>query len=507
MENAKIVLAFYPSLTTCTSLATSATLAAFILLITGSNARVGTAVGVQGICNLASAVPAAALADRFGRVSVIRIALVLGSSALSLIVVAVIRESYWMIVGGLGLFGTFMGCHAGPVEAIFGDCLSHVSTNERSFWYSRKASLRVLGNMVGPLVSIVFFWRLGDEWTKPTLTVVLLCGASLFLVPLLLACSLREKGRPRRNSSTERRSASYSRVAKTIVCADLVSMLGSGMTVKYFPLFFWRDCHFSPIATNAIYCGGPAGIAIAAHMAQKLSKRIGRVKTTLLTKLVGISLLVALSLVRTPPVIVPLYLLRTWFMNCSSGLTRSILNENISHKNRAKWNAAESVNIFSWSGSAVLGGYIIEKKGYRFTFQITAALQLLSATVLASLLFFELDDDRSTAERQDEQTVENDLLYNALRDDEEMENPPLRQVEEEKQGVEEQETLFDTAKKNTTTTTTAGGHPRELQPTTRVKAPPQRRRNPFVDADDDDDPETVSTTGSSSYSEDDITTL
>ena len=71
----------------------------------------------------------------------------------------------------------------------------------------------------------------------------------------------------------------------------------------------------------------------------------------------AVSLLVAIALLDDALYfwIIPLYLVRTWVMNCTSGLTKSILNDYVSKKRRAKWNGLESVNIFSWSGSAALG--------------------------------------------------------------------------------------------------------------------------------------------------------
>ena len=80
-----------------------------------------------------------------------------------------------------------------------------------------------------------------------------------------------------------------------------------------------------------------------------------------------------------------LYLVRTWVMNCTSGLTKSILNDYVSKKRRAKWNGLESVNIFSWSGSAALGGVLIDTIGYRGTFLITAAMQGTSALLLSTI--------------------------------------------------------------------------------------------------------------------------
>jgi hypothetical protein len=84
--------------------------------------------------------------------------------------------------------------------------------------------------------------------------------------------------------------------------------------------------------------------------------------------------------------VVPLYLLRTWLMNCTSGLTKSVLNDYISKRNRAKWNALESLNLFSWSGSSMLGGYLIKELGFNTTFLITAGLQACSIACLLPLL-------------------------------------------------------------------------------------------------------------------------
>ena len=58
-RNVKITLCYQPSLNVCTSLATASPLAAYVLLRTGSNARVGYAVGAMGVANLCAAFPAA----------------------------------------------------------------------------------------------------------------------------------------------------------------------------------------------------------------------------------------------------------------------------------------------------------------------------------------------------------------------------------------------------------------------------------------------------------------
>lgn len=48
---------------------------------------------------------------------------------------------------------------------------------------------------------------------------------------------------------------------------------------------------------------------------------------------------------------------------------------------RARWNSLEGLTVFTWSGSAVLGGYIIDTHGYRVCFVITACVYLVGVMV------------------------------------------------------------------------------------------------------------------------------
>ena len=137
-------------------------------------------------------------------------------------------------------------------------------------------------------------------------------------------------------------------------------MLGSGMTIKFFALFFWQGLGLEPVAVNAVYVAGPLGIAVSALLAQKLSLCIGRIQTCLLCRGIGIGLLVAIAYVQSAAIVLPLYLLRTWLMNCTAGLTKSVLNDYVAKAHRGKWNSLESINLFGGSGSAALGGWVID---------------------------------------------------------------------------------------------------------------------------------------------------
>ena len=73
-------------------------------------------------------------------------------------------------------------------------------------------------------------------------------------------------------------------------------------------------------------------------------------------------------------------------MNSTSALTKSVLMDNIPKEERGKWSAMESVNMFSWSGSAALGGLLVGYEGIVFNFCVTACFQLLATLPLAALI-------------------------------------------------------------------------------------------------------------------------
>lgn len=59
--------------------------------------------------------------------------------------------------------------------------------------------------------------------------------------------------------------------------------------------FFWKEVGLTPIEVQAVFALAPAGIAALAQVAQRVSKRFGRIQTTLATKLCGIALLVSMT--------------------------------------------------------------------------------------------------------------------------------------------------------------------------------------------------------------------
>jgi MFS family permease len=175
-----------------------------------------------------------------------------------------------------------------------------------------------------------------------------------------------------------------------IVLTDVCFGLASGMSVRFFPLFFMDTYNLSPMAVSGIYVLSPLLTSLASFLAQRTSHHLGRVSTTITCKLLGVSLLFLMCFLDYHHVsafaVIPVYILRTALMNSTKPLTRSIIMDAVPKEDRGKWNSLESVTMATWSGSAVLGGLLVDEYGFLFNNLITASLQLLSTLPLFLVL-------------------------------------------------------------------------------------------------------------------------
>lgn len=69
-------------------------------------------------------------------------------------------------------------------------------------------------------------------------------------------------------------------------------------------------------------------------------------------------------------------------MNCSEPLSRSILMDVVKKSTRGRWNALEGINRMAWTGSAVLGGFLIDLYSYQICFIITAIIYAIATLPL-----------------------------------------------------------------------------------------------------------------------------
>lgn len=201
-------------------------------------------------------------------------------------------------------------------------------------------------------------------------------------------------------------------IPRISVFTDVIMGVASGMTIKFFPLFFKNEVGMSVTEVQFVYVATFVVMIAFSQIARRTAKKVGRVQTILACACAGITLLVAMAVLgtyqithvaivvkngqvrhvenhglwRTWYIIVPVYVLRTAFMNCCRGLRKSIVMDYVSKADRGKWNGLDGVTRLGWSGSAVLGGWMVDHFGYGYSFVATAALQALASVVWLLLL-------------------------------------------------------------------------------------------------------------------------
>ena len=381
---------------------------------------------------------------------------------------------YEMLLASQFLTGVRRGIQQPALDAIFGDS---VPSGRRSKVYAFRSSLRRLGSAVGPIVAACIFAVAGDHWTEFELTHVLVVGAIFRLIPASLLWFIRDARalgdeseglhiRPPNGAATAAATAAITttasvnaatcplpaavdaapaaaapsppdpgptpsnpappaqsrrlgpqHIAPMIAVADIIAKVGAGLSVRFLPLYMWQHLSLRPLPVCLVLAAAELGGAAWVIIAQRLSVWIGRIQTILLVKSSAICCLVAIALLPEPyqlaASIVPLYLLRTWLMNSPLALSKSVLNDYIPKKHRAKWASLEAVNTSTWAGSAVLGGFIADCAAaapppsnassafgasieaadsppahycYRRVFLITAALQALGLAFYVPLI-------------------------------------------------------------------------------------------------------------------------
>jgi predicted MFS family arabinose efflux permease len=177
-----------------------------------------------------------------------------------------------------------------------------------------------------------------------------------------------------------------------IFVQSIILAVGSGMTIKFFPLFFKDDVGMSPSQVQVIDCLVPFVMVICSTATSKIAASgVGRVQTQLITSIMGVSLLFCMVFFKTyldkhPVFLVPIFVMRTSLMNASYPLQESILMDFVPKESRARWKSLDAVASFGWCGSAAFGGWLADKYDYTFTFFLTAIIQTVGIVVWSLLL-------------------------------------------------------------------------------------------------------------------------
>lgn len=412
-----------------------------------SNTWVGFAEGVIGLTSLVLSIPIGILVDSYNRSHLLKLTGFLGLGATLATAYAFAYDHLTMLYTNLVLWGAFIGFQSTAAEAVFADSIEKGQAAQK---YTRKGVLNTCGLSIGPLVMLVLFFFIGDKWHLRQLHIPLLlgcCFAPLCCIPLFLmqdpqpdfgehspaslttpllasvrrtpllipqspmlkrdrigshfsdfgsieasphhlpapslspALEAADKEKPKKRSFGQR-SVPY-----ILTTADFVTEIGAGMSVRFFPLFFINDYGVSPTQLCAIFCFYPLAVSLAMHACEKLSSQIGRAQASFAFQVTGIFMLVLMTKLKSLAWVIVVFMLRGQLQNAAYPVDRSILVDYIPSKHRGRWNAIGSLTTMTWSGSAVLGGFLSDKHDYRFSFLVTAGIYVLGVLCYVPLLW------------------------------------------------------------------------------------------------------------------------
>jgi len=352
-------------------------LSAYIFFLAGeSNIILGFTSAAIGVAMTLTVVPAGYFADKFRRDRILRLAGLIGAIG---IVFTAIADTILLIFVALIFWGIFQGLIRPSLEAIFADS---VTSGQRSKIYSWIHFVRQWSMAIGPFLNVILFLYLGDEWDIDILRSVMLVGlgiSGLSLFPLFKFSDDYARSDAEKLDFGDNGNTSKSKyVPYLIITANLIVGIGAGMTIKFFPIFFLDVYGFKPILVQIVFGLSFIATGISGLAAQHASKGGGRPLIIFIVQTFAIISLFYIASLPVVPLLIIAFILRGALMNASQPLSRSILMDYVSKKNRAKWNSIEAVawGLF-WNFSASIGGYLVDFYGFSFTFIITGSVYIV----------------------------------------------------------------------------------------------------------------------------------
>lgn len=399
-----------------------------MFVLTNSNKPVGVVKGIQGVSQLIFALPAGYVADHFRRDRTLKGAGCIGVLACVVTFFAFQWNSLHVLYAAFAIWGVFYSFQNPTMEALFADALPH---GQRSYPFTVKYILMNFALILGPLASIVLFLLYGDEWHLVELRTVLIFGTVIATMSMSwlfyfnddlahenIQAKRREQGieAPIVHETTallakddaefyaasdnvndadcltqKKKKVSFmgltpKHVPILMFISDFIVSNGAGMSINFFPLFFFQEYQLTPVHVNILFLLQPILISILSLLCQYGSVYCGRMQVVVGTRVISTFCLLYMAYAQPLWLQIILFLMRGGMMRCTQALRRSVLMDHVPKCQRARWNSLEGLTTFSWSGSAVIGGYLIDAYNYRYCFYITSIVYFSGLVVELLLL-------------------------------------------------------------------------------------------------------------------------
>ena len=167
---------------------------------------------------------------------------------------------------------------------------------------------------------------------------------------------------------------------------NLCIMMGGGIALKFFPLFYHQEYGLSDMAVCWIMAGYWVSTALGSYTAAFLSRIARRPVLVMGTQVIGASLMFLFVL--TQPLFwnLTIFEFRPIVQNAHMALNTALTMEYALPQHRGKWASLGSLNRATFAGSAVVGGVLTDEYSFRVAFAVTGCILMCALVIYSPML-------------------------------------------------------------------------------------------------------------------------
>ncbi len=318
--------------------------------------------------------------------------LIAGSILLSIFSFFITSSEMLALLAGFsilcGISFSFFRVASGPFY------MNNSTAAERTHLFSFNFGMMLLAGMIGSLFSgkivMIITGLTGDLILGYRYTLYLGIASSLLAaIPFMLVKTAKPAVDENRivlsRDQFRRRGKFYLKISS----ANFVVGLGAGLVIPFLNLFFRDRFSQPPDKITFFYFLSHLAMLVGIIAAPVLAKKIGLVRTVVITQLASIPFMFILSFSHSLPLVLGAFILRAGLMNIGVPIITNLGMELSQKSEQTLVNALlMTAWTFSWMVSAALGGSLIEHFGYTYTINIT-----ISIYVFSSIMFYYLFKD------------------------------------------------------------------------------------------------------------------
>jgi MFS family permease len=358
---------------------------------------IGTILSASSLGTMLVAVPAAILVDHVKIKRVLFLAAGLNSSAL---VMTALSSQPWALRVFSGMSGAMFTVHWVAASPFF---MRNSTSKERSHLFGVNMALETASGFFGTLLGGYVPTYLAEGGVRLLLgyRYTLIGGVALALISLAFY-GLIKSPKPthtKRFNFMEYFGARDWRTMIRLTAPHFIIGMGAGLVIPFLNLYFLNRFHLASDQIGRIFSFGALFTAVGFLAGPALAKKVGLIKTAVITQFASIPFFLILAFSHYLPLSIFAFFLRGSLMNMAWPMYNNFAMELVSEEQQAGVNSVMSLAWnASWMVSANVGGYVIQQHGFTAVMLITVGLYVTSTTIAWFLFRHKVEIGRAARE-------------------------------------------------------------------------------------------------------------